>query len=135
MNCQKNFKEVGEEIEQFEKINRGVVKSYNKEELKLIESIEYNYEHRIESTKEKILREKTDSKLKATRMELSNYEYEINSNHKTFTCSSGKRQYLECLHTIPLNAQKDFPSIKLDSMFNIICIMPNMSFTSTLCNY
>lgn len=118
------LEELGEELEQFEEINRDVIKAYNDEELKLIESVKFNYEPRNGYSKEKVLREKTDPKLKATRMELANYECEINCDHKTFTCSSGKHQYLECHHIIPLNAQKDFPSIKLDSMFNLIALCP-----------
>lgn len=118
------FERVGEELEQFEEINRGAIKAYNEEELKLIENVKFNYEPKIGYSKEKVLREKTDPKLKATRMELAHYECEIDCDHKTFTCSSGKHQYLECHHIIPLNAQKDFPSIKLDSMFNIIALCP-----------
>ena len=74
--------------------------------------------------KNKILRDKTDVKHKATRMEHAGFKCEIDHNHKTFTNSFG-RQYLECHHIIPLNAQKDFPNVKLDSMFNIISICPN----------
>lgn len=113
-----------EETEQFEEISRGVVKGYNKEEIEIIESQNYTYEPRIEEGKKKVLREKTDPKLKATRMELSNYNCEINPEHKTFTCASGKHQYLECHHIIPLNAQKNFSNIKLDSMFNLIALCP-----------
>lgn len=113
-----------EEKEQFEEISRGVIKGYNEEEIKFIEKQDYIYEPKIEEGKKKVLREKTDPKLKATRMELSNYSCEINCSHKTFLCASGKRQYLECHHIIPLSAQKEFVNIKLDSMFNLIALCP-----------
>lgn len=118
------MEELTEEKEQFEEISRGLVKGYNAAELKAIDGQKYIYETRIETGKEKTLREKTDPKLKATRMELSNYNCEINCKHKTFNCASGKHQYLECHHIIPLNAQKDFPNVKLDSMFNLIALCP-----------
>lgn len=118
------MEELQEETEQFEEISRGVVKSYNEAEINVLENEEYVYQPRVEEGKKKVLREKTDPKLKATRMELADYNCEINHDHKTFTCASGKHQYLECHHIIPLNAQKDFPNIKLDSMFNIIALCP-----------
>ncbi len=118
------IEEVVEENEQFEKINNGSIKPYSIEEANRIDSQNYHYEERTNEGKKKVLRVKTDPKLKATRMELANHNCEINQNHKTFTNSSGKYQYLECHHIIPLNAQKDFPNIKLDSMFNIIAVCP-----------
>jgi hypothetical protein len=116
--------ETQEENEQFEEISSGLLKSYTKEELELKENEKYEYIPRIEEGKAKVLREKTDGKLKATRMELASHNCEINPDHKTFTNSSGKFQYLECHHIIPLKAQKNFPNIKLDSMFNIIALCP-----------
>ena len=118
------IEEIQEEQEQFEKINSGSIKAYKKEELEHIENNSYTYVPRVEEGKKKILREKTDPKLKATRMELSGYLCEINHEHKTFTNSSGNHQYLECHHIIPLNAQKDFVNTKLDSMFNIVAVCP-----------
>lgn len=118
------IEELQEEQEQFEKINSGSIKGYSKEEIERINQISYTYVPRIEEGKKKVLREKTDPKLKATRMELANYMCEINCNHKTFTNASGNHQYLECHHIIPMNAQKDFPNIKLDNMFNLIALCP-----------
>ncbi len=118
------MEELQEEEDQFEEISNGLLKGYTKEELELKDNKDYMYVPRIDEGKAKILREKTDGKLKATRMELANHNCEIDSNHKTFTNSSGKYQYLECHHIIPLKAQKDFPNIKLDSMFNIIALCP-----------
>ncbi len=116
--------ELQEEEQQFDDISSGLIKSYSEEELKIVENKEYKYVPRYDK-KNRVLREKTDAKLKATRLELANYKCEINPNHNTFTNSSGKHQYLECHHIIPINAQKDFPNIKLDNMFNIIALCPN----------
>lgn len=118
------FVELQEETEQFEDINKGIIKTYSKEELAIKELEEYEYVPRIDNSNQRVLREKTDAKLKATRMELANYCCEINNNHVTFTNVSGQHQYLECHHIIPLCAQKDFPNVKLDSMFNIIAVCP-----------
>ena len=118
------MEELQEEEEQFTNISSGVIKSYTKEELILKDNEEYQYIPKVGNDKEKVLREKTDPKLKATRMELANHKCEIDHSHITFTNSSGKYQYLECHHIIPLSAQKDYPNIKLDSMFNIIAICP-----------
>ncbi len=121
---EEEIEELKEEEEQFEDINSGLIKGYTIDELKLKDREKYEYIPRIDKGKDRILREKTDAKLKATRMEMADHKCEINPNHKTFTNSSGKYQYLECHHIIPLSAQKDFPDIKLDSMFNIIALCP-----------
>ena len=118
------IEEIQEEQEQFEKINNGSIKGYTKEELNKIDKNDYLYTPKINEGKRKVVREKTDPKLKATRMELANHLCEIDNNHKTFTNASGNYQYLECHHIIPMSAQKDFPNIKLDSMFNIIALCP-----------
>lgn len=118
------MQELQEEEEQFEEISSGLIKGYTKEELEIKDKEKYEYILKIDNSKNKVLREKTDAKLKATRMELAEHNCEINAKHRTFTNSSGKHQYLECHHIIPLSAQKDFPNIKLDSMFNIIALCP-----------
>lgn len=118
------FEEIKEENEQFEKINNGSITGYNTNELNKLESQKYEYKPKIEEGKKRVLREKTDPKLKATRIELSNYNCEINEEHKTFTNATGEHQYLECHHIIPISAQKDFPNTKLDSMFNLIAVCP-----------
>lgn len=121
---QNEIEEVQEEQEQFEKINKGVIKAYSEDEIRELENKGYEYVEQVEEGKKKVLRVKTDPKLKATRMELAGYNCEIDSNHKTFTNASGKHQYLECHHIIPLNAQRDFSNTKLDSLFNIIALCP-----------
>lgn len=119
------IEEYQEEQEQFEKINNGSVQEYTNEELDKIEKNNKNYKY-VEKTqsKEKVLKENTDSRLKETRMKSANYLCEINPNHKTFTNSSGKHQYLESHHIVPMKAQKYFPDIKLDSFFNLISLCP-----------
>lgn len=113
-----------EEKEQFEKINNGSIKTYSEQELEAIESKKYEYNSSKNKNNRKSSREKTDVRLKATRLELANYLCEVNHEHKTFTNATGKHQYLECHHIIPINAQKYFPDMKLDSMFNIIALCP-----------
>lgn len=117
-------KEKIEEAEQFEKINNGSVTGYTEEELRVLENIDYHYEPKIEK-KEKEKREKTDSKLKATRIEKANFLCEINSEHKTFLNSTGKHQFLECHHIIPMKSQKNYPNKKLDGLFNLVALCPN----------
>lgn len=116
--------DLAEEEEQFEKINHGAIIGYSDEELSRIESQIFNYVPNYSNGKKKEVRLKTDSKIKATRLERSNYQCEIDCRHLTFTNSSGKRQYMECHHIIPMNAQKEYPNIKLDSMFNVISLCP-----------
>lgn len=123
-NIKNEIEEFQEEQEQFEKINNGSIKGYSKEELKQINNSNYVYKPKIDEGKKRVVREKTDPKLKATRMELAQHLCEINPSHKTFTNASGNYQYLECHHIIPMSAQKDFPNTKLDSMFNLIAICP-----------
>lgn len=115
---------IKEEHEQFEKINRGIISGYNEQELDNIENKEYNYDEENKNTKSKNYRCNTDSKLKATRLEKANYLCEVDNNHKTFINASGKNQYMECHHIIPMKAQKYIKKIKLDSMFNLISICP-----------
>lgn len=124
VDLQNEIEEILEEQEQFEKINNGSIKGYSESELKQIDNCDYHYEPKVVEGKKKTLRENTDTRLKATRMEQANYLCEIDHNHRTFTNASGNYQYLECHHIIPMNAQKDFPNIKLDSMFNLIAICP-----------
>ena len=117
------MEELQEETEQFEEISSGLIKSYTPEEIKLKEKEKFNYEPKISKSKKKIVRD-TDIKLKATRMEYANYKCEINPNHITFTNNSGENQYLESHHLIPIKAQKDFPTINLDSLFNLVALCP-----------
>lgn len=121
---QKEIEELQEEYNQFEKINNGSVSGYSDAELKAIEENDYIYEPKYKSDKESIRREKTDPKLKATRIAKAGYLCEVNHEHITFSNSEGKHQYMESHHIVPMNAQKDFKNIKLDSMFNLISLCP-----------
>ena len=125
-NLLEEMEEIQEEQEQFEKINNGSIKGYSQEELKKNENENKNYIYKpkFDKGKKRIIREKTDPRLKATRMDLAKHRCEVDNNHITFTNYSGNHQYLECHHIIPMNAQKDFPNIKLDSMFNLIAVCP-----------
>ena len=117
--------ELQEEEDQHLEINSGRIKSYSKKQLEEIEkkALDYHYEPKtINNYKELRI---TDGKLKATRIEMSKHKCEVDKKHKSFTDSTGKHQYLECHHIIPISAQKDFPNIELDSMFNIIALCPN----------
>lgn len=121
---QEEIEELQEEHEQFEKINNGFISGYSDAELEKIELNDYLYEPTYKSDKEKVRREKTDPQLKATRLEKAGYLCEVNHNHITFSNAEGKHQYMECHHIIPMNAQKDFKDMKLDSMFNLISLCP-----------
>ena len=118
------IEEIKEEQEQFEKINNGSIKAYTEEELSKLEKNTYKYDFNSTSNKKIVFREKTDPKLKATRMKKARYLCEIDMNHKTFTNFSESHQYMECHHIIPMSAQKDYPDKKLDSLFNLIALCP-----------
>jgi len=113
-----------EELEQFEKINSGLIVEYSDEELKKIDNKKYVYVAKFGNTENKVLRGPADDRLKATRMKKAKYLCEVDSSHKTFMNSSGKHQYLESHHIIPMKAQKDYINTKLDSMFNLIALCP-----------
>jgi Predicted restriction endonuclease len=115
--------ELEEEREQLKIINSGLVPSYSEEELQKLEGKSYNYTS-PKSGKTKNKREKTDPRLKATRLEKANYLCEVNSKHSTFLNSKGNNQYMECHHIIPMKAQIDFKYLKLDNLFNLISLCP-----------
>jgi 5-methylcytosine-specific restriction endonuclease McrA len=119
-----DIEELKEEIEQFEKINNGSIVGYSEEEINKINNESYKYVPTYKESQKKIAREKTDPKLKATCLEKTNYLCEIDHNHITFSNSVGEHQYMECHHIIPMNAQKDFEDLKLDSLFNLISLCP-----------
>ncbi len=112
-----------EESEQNKLINSGSVDKYTEKELQAIEDASYNYEEKIEKTP-RTKREKTDPKLKMTRLSKAEFLCEIDNNHKTFLNSTNEHQYLECHHIIPMNAQKNYVNKRLDSLFNLIALCP-----------
>lgn len=115
---------VSEESEQFRQINNGDVTGYSDEEVDNREKEEYNYEDDNNKASKKSTREKTDPKLKATRLERAGFLCEVDNNHTTFLNSSGISQYMECHHIIPMKAQRYFKKLRLDSMFNLISVCP-----------
>lgn len=116
--------EILEEKKQFEEINDGSINAYSDEELWKLETQSYHYDANSANSKRQLKREKTDPRLKITRIKKSDYLCEISPEHKTFLNTSGKHQYLEVHHIIPLNAQKDYCDTKLDSLFNLIALCP-----------
>jgi len=121
---EEELEEYQEEQEQIEKINDGLIKGYSEAELSQKESKKYRYVPQYKEGNTKLVREKTDGRLKATRIEKANYLCEVNNNHITLSNTSGKHQFMECHHIIPMNAQKHFIDIKLDAMFNLISLCP-----------
>lgn len=116
--------EMEEELEQFEKIHNGSVRSYTEAELEIINKVSYQYCSSNHQINKKFTREKTDPKLKATRLEKAHFLCEIDPSHKTFLNASGNYPYMECHHIVPLKAQRDFENIKLDHLYNLIAICP-----------
>lgn len=117
-----NVEEIAVDEKQFQDIHIGKTKAYNKEE---IAAINENRKHKkpLENvTKHK--RMKTDPRFKATCLENQNYQCEISNGHETFSNTTGLHQYMECHHLIPMKAQKDFPDIWLDDLFNLVCVCP-----------
>jgi 5-methylcytosine-specific restriction protein A len=55
---------------------------------------------------------------------VSNYECEINTTHKSFISKKTHHEYMEAHHLIPLNMQKEI-STSLDVYSNLICLCPN----------
>lgn len=111
-----------EELQQFEQIHSGKVKVYTDEELKEKENEEFDYSKVTSSSTSN--RIPTDDRLKATCLDKAGYLCEINREHITFTNTSGIHPYMECHHLIPVKAQKYFPKLKLDSMFNLVSLCP-----------
>lgn len=116
--------EMEEELEQFEKIHNGCVRSYTEAELEIVNKISYEYCYSNNEISKEFNREKTDFKLKATRLEKAQFLCEINPLHETFLNTSGHHQYMECHHIIPMKAQRDFQTTKLDHIYNLIAICP-----------
>ena len=65
----------------------------------------------------------TDDKIKTTRLDMVEYKCEVNPEHVTFETTS-LPNYLEGHHMIPMSAQKNFPSIKLDCIENMVALCP-----------
>ena len=66
----------------------------------------------------------TQRRIKETALKDSNYECFFDKSHKTFSMVSDT-QYMEGHHIIPMKAQKDFKSVNIDRLENILCLCPN----------
>lgn len=64
-----------------------------------------------------------DDKIKTTRLDMVNYQCEVNPQHITFKTAS-LPNYLEGHHMVPMSAQKNFPNIKLDCIENMVALCP-----------
>lgn len=61
--------------------------------------------------------------IKTTRFHNTNYSCEINDKHITFPTNSYPN-YLEGHHLIPISAQRNFVSINLDCIENMVSLCP-----------
>lgn len=117
-----DLEEVNEERQQADKIHIGEIKSYSPDEIeKLYVKRKNEKPQRLNATSRRYF---TDSKLKATCLQLHGYKCEIDAEHKTFTNVTGLHEYVECHHLIPMKAQVDFPDLWLDDLFNLVSLCP-----------
>ena len=116
------LQDILDEIKQQEQVVQGKETAYSDEELKKLYDSRKNQKP-VEQLKQSS-RIKTDPKLKATCLRNHNYTCEIDSNHKTFMNTKNEHEYMESHHFIPIKAQKDFPELWLDDLFNLICLCP-----------
>ena len=65
----------------------------------------------------------TDPKIRSTRFYKSNYKCEVSSEHTTFPTVS-MQNYLEGHHLVPMAAQKNFRTTKLDCIENMVALCP-----------
>lgn len=99
---------------------------YSSEDLKLMheKNKNFNFYNSYDVEKSKNGRIPTDSKLKTTALVNSNFKCEVNPKHKTFP-SSIYPNFLEGHHMVPVSSQRNFKSINLDCIENIIALCPN----------
>ena len=117
-----DFEETAEDEKQFQDIHIGKTKGYNKKQL---DEIAEQRKHKKPCENTTVHnRVATDPHFKATCLENHNYQCEISKDHETFSNTTGLHQYMECHHLIPMKAQKDFPDLWLDDLFNLVCLCP-----------
>lgn len=111
-------------IDNFE-ISKGIG-YYTDEELERIfeENKNYNFYDEFDVENQKVGRVPTDPKIKTTRFHKTNYCCEIDSNHKTFPTNSYPN-FLLGHHLVPLSTQRNFCTIKLDCIENMVSLCPN----------
>lgn len=130
LNIRDNLVESEEEsINTFNNSLKGI-KVYTPEELKEMheenkhfDMLDYYSDFLSTQQGKRSLRFPTDDKIKTTRLDMVNYKCEVNSDHITFETTS-LPNYLEGHHMIPMAAQKNFPSIKLDCIENMVALCP-----------
>ena len=98
---------------------------YSEEELNAMheQNRNFNFYDAYDPSKSKHGRIPTDPKIKTTRFRQTNYKCEVNAEHITFptgTCPN----YLEGHHLVPVSTQKNFSSIKLDCIENMVSLCP-----------
>lgn len=119
INEEKDFEET---IETKIEVKKGIT-IYTDEELSKIKinNKSFNvFDHVEENT---ISRFPTDPKIRTTRFYKANYKCEVNPNHITFPTVS-MENYLEGHHLVPMAAQKNFRTTKLDCIENMVALCP-----------
>lgn len=98
---------------------------YTDEELKEMhrKNKNFNFYDAYDASKHNHGRIKTDSKIKSTRFHQTNYRCEIDKNHITFPTTT-LPNYLEGHHLVPISAQRNFASINLDCIENMVSLCP-----------
>ena len=98
---------------------------YSNHELMMIheENSSFDFFNAYDASVHKKGRVPTDPKIKYTRFKQTNFCCEVNSEHRTFPTNSYPN-YLEGHHLIPVSAQRNFPSIKLDCIENMVSLCP-----------
>jgi len=96
------------------------VPSYNKEEL-------IKRENRVPEIRDKKRGNKrysTDYRISKTALENAKFRCEVDDSHKTFK-TKYKVDYVEGHHLIPMVEQKNYPTINIDRVNNIVALCPN----------
>lgn len=84
----------------------------------------YNFYDAYDSSKYHKGRVPTDPKIKTTRFRQMNYRCEVNAEHITFPTKIYPN-YLEGHHLVAISAQRNFSSINLDCIENMVSLCPN----------
>lgn len=105
------------------------IECYTDEELKKIfeENKKFNLYDKYDALTLSKGRIPTDSKIKTTRFCQTNFACEINHNHKTFK-SLLYPNFVLGHHLVPMAIQKNFASINLDCINNMVSLCPNCHY-------
>lgn len=98
---------------------------YTEEELEeiFIKNQDFDYYTEYAGTKYDNGRLPTDSKLKATRFNQVKYTCECDLDHKTFE-TEAMPNFVVAHHLVPMSTQKNFASVKLDCIQNLVALCP-----------